>query len=88
MTGRCGIPTTAQAIAVNITVTGGTNLGFLSLYPGGSPVPSVSAINYKFAQTRANNGVVALGSAGDLLVRCFQAFGTVDFILDIVGYFQ
>jgi len=88
LTGRCGIPATAKAIATNITVTAGTAAGFLTLYPGGSVLPSVSAINYRTRQTRANNILVALGVSGDLLVRCFQPSGTVHFILDVTGYFE
>jgi PKD repeat protein len=88
LTGRCGIPATAKAIATNVTVTTGTAAGFLTLYPGGSVVPSVSAINYRVGQTRANNVLVGLGSSGDLLVRCFQSSGTVHFILDVTGYFE
>jgi PKD domain/Gametolysin peptidase M11 len=88
LTGRCGIPATAKAIATNVTVTAGTAAGFLTLYPGGSLLPSVSAINYRTRQTRANNLLVGLGSSGDLLVRCFQPSGTVQFILDVTGYFE
>ncbi len=88
LTGRCGIPATAKAVATNITTTAGTAAGFLTLYPTGSIVPSVSAINYRAGQTRANNVIVGLGSSGDLLVRCFQSSGTVHFILDVTGYFE
>ena len=88
LAGRCGIPATAKAVATNITTTAGTAAGFLTLYPAGSIVPSVSAVNYRAGQTRANNVIVGLGTSGDLLVRCFQSSGTVHFILDVTGYFE
>jgi hypothetical protein len=50
-------------------------------------VPTVSAINFGPDQTRANNGVHALGTGGALDVRSGQASGTVDVILDVSGYF-
>ena len=37
---------------------------------------------------RANNAIFLLGADGDLVVFCEQASGTVDFFLDISGYFQ
>jgi len=48
----------------------------------------VQLINYSAGQTRANNGLFALGAAGDVSVRCDQPSGTVHFILDVSGYFQ
>ncbi|HMF09935.1 MAG TPA: PKD domain-containing protein [Thermoanaerobaculia bacterium] len=86
--GKCGIPVTAGALAVNTTVTQATAAGDLRLFPGGASLPLVSTINYGPGQTRANNGVVALGAAGDVSVRCDQASGAVHVILDVAGYFQ
>jgi hypothetical protein len=86
--GRCGIPITARAVSMNVTVTGPTGLGNLRLYPAGSSVPLASAINYAAGQTRANNAVVWLNGSGELDVRCDQASGTVQFILDVNGWFE
>ena len=88
LAGKCGIPVTAEALAVNTTVTLATAAGDLRLFPGGAPLPLVSTINYGPGQTRANSGVVALGAAGDVSVRCDQASGAVHLILDVTGYFQ
>lgn len=86
--GLVGVPTTATAVAVNVTVTQPTAEGFLALYPGGGSFPGVSTINYRPGQTRANNAIVLLGPAGDITVACGQASGTVHVILDVVGYFE
>ena len=88
LAGHCGIPITAKALSINVTITQPTAQGDLRIYPGGSPLPLVSAINYRPGQTRANNAIAPLGPAGDLLVHCDQASGTVHLIIDVNGYFQ
>jgi parallel beta-helix repeat protein len=84
----CGIPPTARALSLNVTVTEPTAAGDLRLFPGGALAPLVSTINYGAGQTRANNAVATLGTAGTLTVRCDQASGTVHLLLDVNGYFQ
>ena len=85
---RCGVPATAVAVAINVTVTQSTGPGFLVVYPGGTAMPLASTLNYRAAQTRANNAIVGLGSAGDILVHSGQAAGSVQTVIDINGYFQ
>jgi uncharacterized repeat protein (TIGR01451 family)/uncharacterized repeat protein (TIGR02543 family) len=85
---RCGIPATARAVSVNLTVTAATTAGNLRLYPAGAPLPNASSINYVPGLTRANNAVGGLNGLGELAVRCAQASGSVDFILDVTGYFE
>jgi len=86
--GQCGIPADATALSYNITVTGATADGDLRVYATGAFVPLVSVINYAAGQTRANNGVVALGAAGDFVVQSDQLTGTVHVIIDVDGYFK
>jgi uncharacterized repeat protein (TIGR01451 family) len=85
---QCGIPATARAISVNLTVTQPTAAGNLRLYAAGTPLPTTSSINYVVGLTRANNAVVGLNGLGELAVYCGQASGTVHFILDVNGYFE
>ena len=85
--GVCGIPTNATAIALNVTVTGASAAGDLRIYPGGSPAPMASAINYRAGISRANGGTYPLGPNGDLVILCDQAGGTVHVIVDVTGYF-
>ncbi len=82
---RCGIPATAKAVSLNVTVTQPAAPGFVILYPGGSPAPSVSAINFRAGQTRANNAIVPLGAGGTLAV---QSIAPTHFIIDANGYFE
>jgi IPT/TIG domain/Beta-propeller repeat len=86
--GVCGIPASAGAISVNVTVTQGTGPGDLRLRPGGTPLPLVSTINYGAGQTRANNATLLLGPGGTVTVRSAQATGTVHLLLDVNGYYQ
>jgi len=87
--GHCGIPATAKAISANITVTGSTTAGFLTLFPSGSTRPGASSINFLAGQTRANNAVIQLGSSGDVNVFPGMAAGNAaHVILDLNGYFQ
>jgi len=73
---------------MNVTVTGPTAPGHLTLYPVGSSLPSSSTINYRAGQTRANDAIVALGPGAGVSVVCGQASGTVHVILDVNGYFE
>ncbi len=88
LAGQCGIPASALAVSVNVTATQSTTAGNLGLYPAGTPVPSVSSVNYSTGQTRANNVVIGLGVSGQVAIRCTQASGTVHAILDVTGYFE
>ena len=85
---QCGIPAGATSVSINVTVTGPTAQGLLTFYAAGAPPPLVSTINYGAGQTRANNAILPLGAAGDFVVSCAQASGSVHFILDVNGYFQ
>src|SRR5262249_27019563 len=47
LAGRCGIPVTARAVALNVTVTqGASGPGLLTLYAGGTALPLASTIDY------------------------------------------
>jgi len=82
---QCGIPATARAVSFNVTVTQPGSPGHVLLYPGGTGAPSVSTINFRAGQTRANNAIVPLGTGGTLAV---QSAAPTHFILDVNGYFE
>jgi hypothetical protein len=85
--GRCGVPTTARAVVLNVTVTNAQKEGHLRLYPGdASAAPLVSSLNYVPDVTRANNAVVGLGPGGTLTIGCYQPEGSVDVIVDVSGF--
>ena len=86
--GVCGIPITAKAVSANLTVTQATAAGALKLFPSGIPDPTATSINYRGAQTRANNSLTQLGNGGALTIRCEQTNGSVHAIIDVNGYYQ
>jgi hypothetical protein len=90
VTGQCGIPIDAAAIAVNITVVQPTVAGDLRLFPTGISLPLVSVINFSAGQVRTNNAVVSLVGTGlgNFTVRNDMSSGTVHFIVDVTGYFR
>jgi subtilisin-like proprotein convertase family protein len=87
VSGACGIPPEAQALALNVTVVDATSGGHLRLFAGSTPRPSASAINFQAGQTRANNAVAALGTGGVLTIFDGQPSGSVHCLLDVSGYF-
>jgi hypothetical protein len=91
VSGRCAVPSTAVAVAVNITVVAPTELGNLRLYPDGDAAPGASTLNFARGRTRANSALLRLGPAGGLAVRCDMPAtpgGSTHFVLDVSGYFQ
>jgi glucose/arabinose dehydrogenase len=91
VTGTCGVPASARAVAVNVTVTGATGAGYVSVYPGNAPIPATSTVNFGAGQTRANNAVSKLSTDGQGRIKAFAAMtggGSVHFIIDVAGYFE
>jgi hypothetical protein len=84
----CGVPTTAAAVSINVTVTGATAPSFLTVWPTGGTRPNVSTINFTSTdQALANGAIVGLGTLpNDLAV--FNSSGSVHVLIDITGYFQ
>ncbi|HKD10651.1 MAG TPA: tail fiber domain-containing protein [Thermoanaerobaculia bacterium] len=83
--GQCGIPSGAEAVSLNITVTNGTGPGFVKIFPEGAPPPKVSTLNFVAGQTVANAAIVPLGFGGGIIVQAGVS-GT-DLIIDTNGYF-
>jgi hypothetical protein len=86
--GACGVPPTARAVAVNVTVTAPTAAGQLTFGPGGAPPPGTSTLNFAAGQTRANNAVLPLGPDGTLAVLAGLGEGSVHLIVDVNGWFE
>jgi len=85
----CGIPLTAQAISANVTITAPAMPGYLTLFPADVTKPLVSSINFQTGQTRANNVILPISNDGTGSIEVFNgSSGTVQFILDVNGYFR
>jgi hypothetical protein len=87
--GNCGIPSTAKALSVNLTVTQPGAAGYVRLLTPGQPAPTTSSINYVAGQTRANNAIVSLNGSAEMAAFVGQPAGTtVHLIIDVNGYFE
>ncbi len=86
---NCGIPVDALAVALNVTVVSPTVGGHVTVFPGATPTPGTSTINFSAGQTRANNQVVGLAPdfSGKLILRAVVPGGEVHSLVDVVGYF-
>jgi len=82
--GSFGIPSTAKAYSMNVTVVPQGYLGFLTIWPTGLPLPNVSTLN-SYLSTVVSNAVL-VPAASDGSVSVFVTDPT-DVILDINGYF-
>jgi hypothetical protein len=84
----CGIPTTAVAVAVNITVFNITGAGSNGVFQVGTVSPTSAWINYPSYETqRANAGVLSTTGAAAIVVQVNQGAGSVDFVVDVFGWY-
>jgi hypothetical protein len=89
VTGLCGIPATAKAIAANVTViTGAGMMGSVTLFPGDEGVPSTSSINFGANQTRANSVILKLDGSGVGNLGAVSSATGAHLIVDVSGYFE
>ena len=82
----CQIPSSAQAYSMNFTVVpyNGQPLGYLTLWPQGSPKPVVSTLNNLTATIVANAAIVPAGTGGGIATYPDQ---NTQLVADIDGYF-
>jgi hypothetical protein len=79
----CGIPSTAVAYSLNVTVVPIQSLGYLTMWPAGEAQPIVSTLNSD-GRVKANATITPAGTSGGVTVYASDA---TQFILDIDGYF-
>jgi hypothetical protein len=81
-----GLPAGTTAVAFNVAVTNPTAASFLTVFPGGTPRPTVgSNLNFVAGQTIPNMVLVPVGAGNT--VTFYNHAGTVDVIADLVGYY-
>ncbi len=81
---NCGIPGTARAYSLNITVVPQGPLAYLTAWPAGFPIPNASTLNSFEGKVVANAAVVPAGTGGAISI--FTASVT-HVIIDINGYY-
>ncbi len=88
--GLLGIPSDAQSVVLNVTVTNTTSAGFLNVFPTtgsvGTSQPNTSAVNWSAGEQRANLVYAKVGQ--NQSVTFYNALGTTDVVVDVEGYFQ
>jgi hypothetical protein len=92
--GICGVPSTAAAAVLNLTVTACTDFGNLRAYPAGTTPPNASVLNFLGDNVAiANGALVPLGTAGTnhigiQLDMMPGSLGQCHVLCDVTGYFQ
>ncbi|MEU6980126.1 FlgD immunoglobulin-like domain containing protein [Streptomyces sp. NPDC046371] len=83
--GRGGVPATGvSAVVLNVTATGPTASGFVSVYPYGTTRTAASNLNFTAGQTVANAVIVPVK---DGRITLYNRAGSVDLLADVSGYF-
>lgn len=82
--GAAAVPTTASDVVLNVTVTGATSRGYLTVYPDGAAVPNASNLNYATGQTIPNQVSAKVGTDGKIRLRPMG--GSAHLIVDLEGY--
>jgi hypothetical protein len=79
-------PSGVSAVILNVTVTGPTAPGYLTVYPADAPSrPTASNLNFVAGQTAPNRVIVKLSALGQ--VRIYNPAGSVQVIADVGGWF-
>lgn len=85
---NCGVPSTAKAVVLNLTVTNASTTSWLTIWPSGQAQPFVSAINFDSTSAALANGAVVALSTNTNDLSVINAVGTVHVIIDVTGYYQ
>jgi len=89
----CGVPSTAKAAVLNVTLVSPSMDGFLSIWPFNTPAPLVSTINAAAGEPAiANGAIVPLTTDPSFNISLIYGTavpgGSAHVILDVTGYFQ
>ena len=77
------VPASAQAVALNVTITGARNDGFVTAWPCENELPRASNLNVSRGGTAANAAIVKLGTSREL---CLYDQAGGDLLVDVTGY--
>lgn len=86
--GECTIPNTATGIATNVTIVNPTAGSFLTVYPADAATrPKASNLNW-LPGAAATPNQVTVGLSANGAINVYNLAGSVDVIIDIVGYYM
>jgi hypothetical protein len=88
ISGECGVPGGASAISANATVVAAGAIGDLRITGAHLASTATSAVSIPLARARANNAIIELAADGTGKIAVTNdSSGSVQFILDLNGYF-
>ena len=82
--GQAGVPATAEAAVMNVTVTNPAAAGFVTVWPCGVAQPLASNLNYVTGQNVPNLTMSRVGAGGKI---CFYSMVATDLVADVAGFF-
>ena len=80
------VPAGATSVALNVTATRPQRSGHITVFPGGTTMPTASNVNFGRGQTVPNMVIVKIGSGGRVSFNNGSG-GTAHLIADLAGYF-
>jgi hypothetical protein len=83
--GRNGVPANAAAVVLNVTAVDPADAGFVTVYPCGGALPTVSNLNYGAGQVVPNAVTVALDATGKV---CVFTSKSTHLLVDVEGSFS
>ena len=83
VTNRGGVPAAVSSVVLNVTVTGPTANGFVTVYQCGIPTPLASNLNFTPGQTVANAVIVKVSNDGKV---CLFNSAPTHLVVDVNGY--
>ena len=86
--GNCGVPTSAKAVAINVTVVNASAFSWLTVWPSGTAMPFVSTLNYDQNSGAVANGAIVGVSTNTQDLSVANANGICNVIIDVTGYYQ
>ncbi len=81
-----GVPSNVTAVVLNVTVTSTSASSYLSVYPYGSPQPTISDLNWTPGATVPNLVVATIGAGGEITV--FNYSGSAAVVVDVIGWYS
>ncbi|MFJ9907923.1 LamG-like jellyroll fold domain-containing protein [Streptomyces sp. NPDC101152] len=83
------VPASVTAVAVDVTVTGETDTGYVTTYADGTQRPITSSTNFAANTTATGYQIVPVGNDGkiDLYTHIDSSSGTTALLVDVTGYF-
>src|ERR1035437_3312509 len=85
VTGLGTVPAGAAAVVLNVTSVDPTASGFLTVFPQGTTMPTVSNLNFAAGTIVPNLVTVGLSASG--MVSIYNLTGNTDVVVDVDGYY-